>query len=106
MTPAATSSPVGPPVALMVAAAVVAALGIVIGAVFWGGWLAGIGWLLAGPIAIGILAVFIATDTARRSAPIYLRPDWVSLAYAAVMVLVVAGVIVGALGFAFWVGRR
>lgn len=104
-TPSSTA-PAGPPTVLLIVAGVIAAVGIVVGAVFWGNWIAGIGWLLAGPVAIGVVAVFIAKDTARRAEPIYLRPGWITAAYAVVMVLVAAGVIVGALGFAFWMGRR
>lgn len=104
--PSASSTPAGPPTPVLAGAAVAAAAGIVVGTVCWGSWIAGIGWLLAGPIAIGVVAVFIATDTARRAQPIYLRPGWITAAYAIVMTLIVCGVIVGALGFAFWMGRR
>ncbi|NDK90757.1 hypothetical protein GYA93_14370 [Gordonia desulfuricans] len=101
-----STAPAGPPTLLIALTGLVAAIGIALGAVFWGQWIAGIGWLLAGPVAICILAMFISTDTSRRAQPIYLRPGWMSAAYTAVMILIVAGVIVGALGFAFWVGRR
>ena len=80
--------------------------GICVSAVFWGSALCGLGWFLSGPVAIGIAALFITMDTSRRAQPVYLRPAWLTGMYAAVMVLVIAGVIVGAVGFAFWVGRR
>lgn len=95
-----------PPVALLAVAAIVAALGIIIAALGFASWMAIIGWAFAGPVAIGILAVFIAQDTARRAEPVYLRPDWLGSVYAAVMVLSAVGIIVGALGFAFWIGRH
>ncbi|MFT4126565.1 MAG: hypothetical protein QM662_10075, partial [Gordonia sp. (in: high G+C Gram-positive bacteria)] len=96
----------GPPTALLAGAAVCAIGGIVLGAVFWERWIAGIGWFLAGPVAIGVLGLFNATDTARRSAPIYLRPSWVRAVTVVVTLLIVAGVLVTAVSFAFWVGRR
>lgn len=98
-------TPVGPPTVLLWTAGAIAVVGIVIGALGWGHWLSVIGWALAGPVAIGVAALFSAKDTERRTAPLYLRPDSISVIYAAVMVLVAAGVIVGALGFAMWVGR-
>ena len=77
-----------------------------IGALFWAQWQSLIGWLLAGPIAIGVVALFSSKDTMRRTSAVYLRPGWIMGAYVAVMVLVAAGVLVGAFGFAIWVGRR
>lgn len=106
MTPPTDLTPVGPPTVLLVVAGVLAAAGIAIGALFWGHWQALIGWLLAGPIAIGVAALFSSRDTLRRTSAVYLRPGWIMAAYAAVMLLVTAGVIVGACGFAIWVGRR
>ncbi len=99
-------TPVGPPTALLVASGVLAAAGIAIGALFWAQWQSLIGWLLAGPIAIGVVALFSSKDTMRRTSAVYLRPGWIMGAYVAVMVLVAAGVLVGAFGFAIWVGRR
>lgn len=107
-TPAAPESlePVGPPLGILVAAGVVAALGIVLGAVFYGGALSAVGWFLSGPVAIGILALFVSRDTARRAAPVYLRPGWVGAGYVGVLVLVAVGVILGSIGFAMWMGHR
>ena len=98
--------PVGPPLGILAAAALLAVAGIVVGAVFWGASLSSLGWLLAGPLAIGVLALFTARDTARRTAAVYLRPDWITMAYAVVIVLIAAGVIVGSVGFAMWIGHR
>ena len=56
-------------------------------------------------VAIGVMALYVARDTARRAEPVYLRPDWLTMAYAAVALLAVVGIVVSALGVAFWVGR-
>mgnify|MGYP001160629483 CR=1 FL=1 len=104
--PTTDLTPVGPPAALLAVAGTLAAAGTVVGVLFWDHWQALIGWLLAGPVAIGVVALFSSRDTLRRTSAVYLRPGWIMAAYAAVMVLVAAGVIVGACGFAIWVGRR
>jgi hypothetical protein len=93
-------------VPLLGVASAMAAIGAVVGAVFWGQWISAIGWLLAGPIAIGVLALFMSRDTLRRSAPVYLRPNWITAVYSVVMLLIAIGVVVSAFGFAIWVGRR
>lgn len=97
----------GPPTGLLVAAAVVAVLGLAVGIVslFLIAPLSALGWVLAGPVAIGLMALYLARDTARRSAAIYVRPDWVKAAYAGVVVLFVIAVLVTAYAVADWVGR-
>ncbi len=96
----------GPPVGLLGVVAAVAAVGAAVGAFGWGSWLATVGWALAGPVAIGLVGLYTATDTARQTAPVYLRPGWLRALYAVVVLLIVVGVTVGALGIAFWIGRR
>ncbi|MEP7193219.1 MAG: hypothetical protein ABI903_10170 [Actinomycetota bacterium] len=71
---------------------VLAAAGIVIGVASDSLILAGGGWMLGGPLAIGSLAVFLQVDTRRRSNPWYadssivpwLRRGLVFLAFLAV----------------------
>lgn len=94
-----------PPAGLLAIGAGIAVLGVVLAAVFWGSEVALLGWLLAGPVAIGVLAFYAARDTARRAEPVYLRPDWLSMAYAAVAALVVIGIVVSSLSVAFWAGQ-
>lgn len=98
--------PVGPPTGILAAAAVLAVIGIVVGSVFWATPIAVVGWLAAGPLAIGVLAAFTSRDTSRRAAAVYLRPDWITAGYAVVIVLITAGVVVGSIGFAMWIGHR
>lgn len=95
----------GPPAGLLIAAGVVALAGLGVGIIGGSGWLSIVGWALSGPIAIGILAAFTLSDTKRRSAPIYTSPGWTALAYGIVIAISVIGIVFGALGFAFWVGR-
>ncbi|CAM3120646.1 hypothetical protein DFJ75_3459 [Williamsia muralis] len=95
----------GPPAGLLLAAGAVALVGLVVGIIGRSGWLSIVGWTLSGPIAIGILAAFTLTDTKRRSAPVYTSPGWTKLAYGVVIAISIIGIVVGALGFAFLVGR-
>ncbi|NLA37591.1 MAG: hypothetical protein GX868_18150 [Actinobacteria bacterium] len=97
-----------PPVALLAVASVLAVVGIALGAlsIVWNSWLGIVGWVFAGPIAIGVLAFFVVKDTAKRALPAYLRPDGVGALYAGVAFIVVVGIGVSASGFALWVGHR
>lgn len=94
-----------PPTPVLAVGAAVVVVGAVLAAVCWASWIALIGWALAGPVAIGVLAFYVARDTARRAEPIYLRPDWLTMAYAAVASLAVIGIVVSSLSVALWVGR-
>lgn len=98
-------TPVSPPTALLAVVAATAMAAVAIGVIGWANPLAVLGWVLAGPIAIGVLALFVHEDTKRRAAAIYVRPDWIKAAYVTVAVVVVAAIIVTALATAFWVGR-
>jgi hypothetical protein len=94
-----------PPLPLLIAAGVAALVGIVAGAIFWSDPIALIGWALAGPVAIFLMGAFVRGDTYRRAEPVYVRPTWIGAAYAIVAVASVAGIVVGAVGFALWLGR-
>jgi hypothetical protein len=96
-----------PPLALFILAAGLAAVGIVTAAV-WGAWLAAaaVGWLLAGPIAIGVLAYYTRVDTRRRSDAVYSAPAWTASLYRAVVALCLIGISVGAWHLALWAGQR
>lgn len=98
-----------PPVRLVVAALAVAVAGIVASAVVattdTSIALAFVGWLLAGPAAIGGLAMFTHIDTRRRSHSVYSAPTWLSSAYWLVVTVCGLGVGVGAWQLALWAGR-
>ncbi|TRW86212.1 hypothetical protein FK535_06995 [Mycolicibacterium sp. 018/SC-01/001] len=95
-----------PPVGVLMVAAVLAVIGIALGAIFWQSAISLAGWISAGPLAIGALALYAAKDTSRRALPTYLRPNGIGLLYSVVSLLVVSGIVVSALSFAFWVGYR
>lgn len=104
--PAAPLVVAQPPTALLAAAGVAALAGLITAGIGWQAWYSLIGWALAGPIAIGLLGAFIGVDTRRRAEPVYVRPDWMGAAYAAVVAVAVIGIIVGSVSFALWMGRR
>jgi hypothetical protein len=62
------------------------------------------GWLLAGPLAIGALAVFSRVDTRRRTEAIYSAPTWTSTLYWIVLAVCLLGIAVGAWQIALWAG--
>ncbi|MBS9533709.1 hypothetical protein KIH27_08935 [Mycobacterium sp. M1] len=62
------------------------------------------GWLLAGPVAIGALAVFNRVDTRRRTDAIYSAPSWTATLYWVVLALCLVGIVVGAWQIALWAG--
>ena len=64
------------------------------------------GWLLAGPLAIGALAVYTRVDTRRRSESIYSAPRWATTLYWAVLVVCLVGIALGAWQIALWAGRQ
>lgn len=99
----------GPPLKWFAVALGLAVLGIVLGGVsaLGGGviWTAGPAWLLAGPIAIGALAVYSRVDTQRRTDAIYSAPGWVSTAYWVVLGACLVGIAIGAWQIALWAGK-
>lgn len=99
----------GPPTVWFAVALGVAVLGIVaaIGSALGGGiiWLAAAGWLLAGPVAIGALAVYNRVDTRRRTDAIYSAPSWVGTVYWVVLATCLLGIALGAWQIALWAGK-
>lgn len=98
-----------PPMNLLFAALGVAVLGVVLGLVAIpldnSVVLALLGWLLAGPGAIGVLAWFSAADTRRRMNSVYSAPAWLSNGYWAVLAVSAVGIGLGAWQIALWAGR-
>jgi hypothetical protein len=95
-----------PPLALFVLAFALAAAGLAIG-LAWGPRLAAAfaGWLLAGPVAIGVLAEFSRADTRRRTHAVYSAPRWVPNVYWVILGVCLLGITVGAWHIALWAGR-
>ena len=62
-------------------------------------------WLLSGPLAIGLLAVFVHSESKRHAMPTYVDAGWVRAAYVLAMVLALIAVFVSAVRIALWVGR-
>ena len=110
-TSAGTLATAGPPLKWFGVTLVLAVAGVVlalISAASGGGLLmtALAGWLLAGPLAIGALAVYTRVDTRRRSESIYSAPRWTATLYWAVLVVCLVGIAFGAWQIALWAGRQ
>ena len=96
-----------PPLALFGLAIALATAGAVIAGV-WGDALAaaGVGWLLAGPLAIGLLAIYTLVDTRRRTDAVYSAPSWTGGVYWTVVAVCMIGISISAWHLALWAGRR
>lgn len=99
----------GPPWPLIFGALACAVLGAVASAVdIWvpgTPTLAMIGWVLAGPIAIGVLAAFTRVDTHRRTVAVYSAGHWIRTGYWGVLATCLVGVGIAAWQIALWAGR-
>ena len=96
----------GPPLSWLAISAAAALVGLVLAATLGAvPPLAVLSWLLAGPVAIGALAVYIGADTRRRAGPIYVAPNWLTAGYYACLAVCLIGVVVSAIRIALWVGR-
>lgn len=65
-----------------------------------------LGWFLAGPVAVGLLALFTARDTLQRVKFLYAAPPWVSPAYRVTVGLALISLVVAASRVADLVARR
>ena len=71
----------------------------------WDSVLALIGWVLAGPVAIGVMAFFVQQDATRRADPNYLVQPNMNVYYFGAALSAVVGIVVTAISAAFWVGH-
>lgn len=94
-----------PPTYLLFIALAIAIIAAVVAGIFGQPVVAIICWVLAGPIAIGIIALFVTKDNNARGAGVYVAPGWLRAVHIIASVVCVAAVIVPALRIAFWVGR-
>lgn len=62
-------------------------------------------WVFAGPVAIGLLGLFVVKDTFARSSGLYAAPDWIKPVHYGAIVLCLVCILVPALRIADWVGR-
>lgn len=105
-TPSASASTlVTSPTAILAVAIGIALFGLILGAYGWGTILALVGWVLAGPIAIGTMAYFVQQDSVRRTDPNYLIRPNLNLYYIGAAVSAFAGIVVTAVSAALWVGH-
>lgn len=103
--PASGSLPT-PPVIWLFAAIAVGLAAAVVSALFGSAILAaGLAWFAAGPVAIGLLGLFILRDTKESAKPFYARPSSTTLFYYGALAAAFVGIIVSALQIANWAGR-
>lgn len=68
-------------------------------------WVAIVCWFVAGPIAIGLLALFVVKDTFARSSGLYAAPGWVKPLHYIAIGLCLLCILAPALRIADWVGH-
>ncbi|WP_432558922.1 hypothetical protein [Granulicoccus sp. GXG6511] len=89
---------------LFLAGGLAVAAGLV--AVFFGSpVVAIICWLVAGPVAIGLLALFVMKDTFARSSDLYAAPGWVKPLHTVAIIVCLICILAPALRIADWVGH-
>lgn len=64
-----------------------------------------VGWVLAGPAAIGLLAVHARADAADQAARIVAPPTWARALYWVVLAVAFVGIGISAVSIADWAGR-
>lgn len=103
---AQAESAAGPPFVWLAATVATAIVGLILAVALGTQPVAAIvAWVLCGPIAIGLLAVFTSVDTRNRAKPIYSQPEWVGFAYWGGFALSLVGVAFAAWRIADWVGH-
>lgn len=95
-------TPLGWLIAGIVVAAVAAAIALVLGTE---PAVAVAAWALAGPVAIGLFAVYLLLDTRGRTQLMYSPPSWTPWLYRGGLLVVLLAVIVCAGRIALWAGR-
>jgi len=100
---------VGPPMVYLVLAAILGVVGTFVAVLSIVHVLpaaaAAAGWALAGPLAIGMIGFFLAQDTKRRAASLYVAPPSAKALMWAAGAAAAFGTIAGSLGVAIWVGH-
>ena len=95
-----------PPLGWLVGALAVGLVGAVVAFFGRNPAIAIVGWALAGPGAIGLLAVFAQRDVGQRALPIYIHsPARTAALYWAVIAAAAVGIAVSAWYLALWAGR-
>ncbi len=95
-----------PPAVWLGAALVLGVVGAVVALLF--GATVGIAlasWALAGPVAIGLLAVFSRLDLRQRARPLYTAPTWTTALHTAAILAAAAGIGISAWRIAEWAGQ-
>lgn len=97
-----------PPFVWTIAAIVVALIGGVLGGLGYvmGGWvLPLVGWLLAGPVAIGLIGAYGFFNAKAAARPWYGEPGWCRTLYWVAIAVIAIAVVISAVCIALYVGR-
>lgn len=95
----------GPPFGWLLGGVAAVAAGVCMAWLWASLSLAVVGWALAGPVGLTLVAWFVNRDNRARSAGVYLAPAWTGAAYWTCVGLCLVGVIAVAVRIADGVGR-
>lgn len=96
----------GAPVVWLFVSMAAAAIAFVLALVLGGSPVVAVGaWVLAGPVAIALVAIFSFQDTRARTAALYSSSGFATWLYRGAIILSLVAVVVSALRIADWVGR-
>lgn len=102
--PAAALSVTKPPFYLLLIAAGLALAAGVVALLLDNPIVAIVCWLVAGPIAIGVIAFYVIRDTFERSSGLYAAPSWIKPLYYGAIALCLVCILIPAFRIALWVG--
>lgn len=105
--PASLPVPARPPWPWAAASLVLGLTGLLL-AVLAGGAvsLAAVAWLLGGPLAVTLAALYLRRDTLRRAQPLRVDYAWARVLYVGALVVALAAVVAASVRLAFWFGRH
>lgn len=98
-------TPVSPPVILLYSSLLSAGLGAVLAWILGSSAMTLLGWVFAGPIAIGLIGYYHKVDTLRRATDLYAEPGYLKILYMTTIAVCLVAVVIAAVFVGLWWGR-
>lgn len=105
-TPSGTSiTPASPPAVFLYSSLLSAGLGAVLAWILESSAMTLLGWVFAGPIAIGLIGYYHKVDTLRRATDLYAEPGYLKILYVTTIAVCLVAVVIAAVFVGLWWGR-
>lgn len=98
-------TPASPPAILLYSSLLSAGLGATLAWILGSSAMTLLGWVLAGPIAIGLIGYYHKVDTSRRATDLYAEPGHLKILYTTTMAVCLVAVVIAAVFVGLWWGR-